>query len=133
MDLHQVCDTVMRLYLYADNAKRVHYTIGSSHGHKMCDEIRDTILEFADELAEQSFGYIGKPSWTDFKDLSKLDVYEVDDLAKMCEHVKDIVEVLQKTIKDEEGASGIVSLIDDFKGKMDKMRFLTTFDKVSTL
>ena len=133
MDLHLICDTVMKLYLYADNAKRIHYTIESSHGHKLCDEIRDEILKFVDDLAEQSFGYVGKPSWTDFKDLSKLDIYEVDDLAKLCGHVKDLVEALQKSFADSEDddASGIISLMDDFKGSMDKMKFLTTFDKVS--
>ena len=61
MSFQETCDFIFKLYLYADNAKMIHYTIDSMHGHELADDVRDTIIEFADDLAEQYFGYYGKP------------------------------------------------------------------------
>ena len=62
----EVCDIIMKLYMYADVTKMVHYSTDKNHAHELCDIIRDNILDFADELAEQFFGYSGKPSFSDF-------------------------------------------------------------------
>ena len=61
MSFQETCDIIFKLYLYADTAKMIHYTIDSMHGHELADDVRDTIIEFTDELAEQYFGYYGKP------------------------------------------------------------------------
>lgn len=128
MDIHNICDTVMRLYLYLPVLKRIHYTIDSSHGHRLCDEIYEAVLKFADDLAEKSFGWIGKPSYTDFKDIDGYSVNDDESLSKVCESIKDLVEPIRKEAEKDDKGSGIVSLIDDFKGEIDKMVFLTTFD-----
>jgi hypothetical protein len=109
----------------------IHYTIESMHGHELADEVRDTIIEFADELAEQYFGYYGKPR---FGQLSiKHDIKIDDDINVLCKNCLDMVEVVRKEFEKEDRLSGIVSLIDGFKEKMSKFAFLGTFDKVSNL
>ena len=131
MSYQETCDIIFKLYLYADTAKMIHYTIESMHGHELADEVRDTIIEFADELAEQYFGYYGKPR---FGQLSiKHDIKIDDDINVLCKNCLDMVEVVRKEFEKEDKLSGIVSLIDGFKEKMSKFVFLGTFDKVSNL
>lgn len=131
MSYQETCDIIFKLYLYADTAKMIHYTIESMHGHELADEVRDTIIEFADELAEQYFGYYGKPR---FGQLSiKHDIKIDDDINVLCKNCLDMVEVVRKEFEKEDRLSGIVSLIDGFKEKMSKFVFLGTFDKVSNL
>ena len=64
MSFQETCDIIFKLYLYADTAKMIHYTIDSMHGHELADDVRDTIIDFADDLAEQYFGYYGKPRFS---------------------------------------------------------------------
>lgn len=131
MSYQETCDIIFKLYLYADTAKMIHYTIESMHGHELADDVRDTIIEFADELAEQYFGYYGKPR---FGQLSiKHDIKIDDDINVLCKNCLDMVEVVRKELEKEDRLSGIVSLIDGFKEKMSKLVFLGTFDKVSNL
>jgi DNA-binding ferritin-like protein len=125
----EVCDILMKLYMYADVTKMVHYTTESNHAHELCDIIRDNIVDFADELAEQYFGYDGKPSFSDFSfDQS---INKTDDLGALCKSVSDMVNEFRTKCDKDEKLSNLVSLIDDFKGDMDKDAFLATFDKVS--
>lgn len=129
MTITDICNTIFRLYLYADNAKMIHYSIDTNHGHELADEIRDNILEFVDSLAEQTFGYYGKPS---FRDMSlKHDITVEDDLSKLCQHCVDTVASMRSTFAKNDRLAGIVSLIDDFTGLMGQMVFKATFDKVS--
>lgn len=131
MSYQETCDIIFKLYLYADTAKMIHYTIESMHGHELADDVRDTVIEFADELAEQYFGYYGKPR---FGQLSiKHDIKIDDDINVLCKNCLDMVEVVRKEFEKEDKLSGIVSLIDGFKEKMSKLVFLGTFDKVSNL
>lgn len=130
MSFKDVCDVIMRLYLYADQAKVIHYTTDSSHCHKLCDEVRDSILDFVDKLAESYFGYYGKGKYTDFT--LDLDIIKENDISKLCQHVLDIVEPVRTNCLKNDKLSGFVSLIDDFKTSMSKMAFLGTFDKVSS-
>ena len=126
-----VCDTIFKLYLYSDTAKMIHYSIDSMHGHELADDVRDTIIEFADELAEQFFGYYGRPS---FNQLSiKHEIKVDDDLNKLCQNAIDTVEFLREEFNKKSKLSGLVSLIDGFKEKMSKNVFLGTFDKVSNI
>lgn len=127
----QICDSIFRLYLYADNTKKIHYTTDSNHMHELCDKLRDTIIDFTDEFAEQSFGYYGKPKYGDFQSLSKLSIEETDDLNEICDRVVGIVALFGTEFKNDDKLSGIVSLIDDFKGKINQIKFLCTFDKFS--
>ncbi|MCD8208374.1 MAG: hypothetical protein LUD72_10590 [Bacteroidales bacterium] len=129
MNLKTICTTIFRLYLLADVAKMYHYSTDSNHGHELADQIRDSIMKFADELAEQSFGYFRKPSFGDMT--VKHDVNETNDLATLCQNAVDTVEPLREEYLKNEKLSGMVSLIDDFKGEMGKMAFLGTFDKVT--
>ena len=125
----EICDILMKLYMYADVTKMVHYTTEKNHAHELCDIIRDDITEFADDLAEQFFGYNGKPSFSDFSfDQS---INQTDDLGELCKSVSEMVDELRKECDKDSKLSNLVSLIDDFKGDMSKDAFLATFDKVS--
>lgn len=129
MSFQEMCDIIFKLYLYADTAKMIHYTINSMHGHELADDVRDTIIEFADDLAEQYFGYYGKPR---FGQLSiKHDIKIEEDINKLCQNCIDTVEIVRSECEKNAKLSGIVSLIDSFKEKMSKLVFLGTFDKVS--
>ena len=129
MSFQEMCDIIFKLYLYADTAKMIHYTINSMHGHELADDVRDTIIEFADDLAEQYFGYYCKPR---FGQLSiKHDIKIEEDINKLCQNCIDTVEIVRSECEKNAKLSGIVSLIDSFKEKMSKLVFLGTFDKVS--
>ena len=125
----KICDTIFILYLYADMCKMIHYTCDTDHEHKLCDDVRDTIIDFADELAEQSFGYYGKPSFSDFTLDHKVNT--TNDIGKLCGYAVDVVEYIYKECKKDDKMSDLISLIDDYKGKMKKMAFLATFNKCS--
>lgn len=129
MSFQETCDIIFKLYLYADSAKMIHYTIDSMHGHELADDVRDTIIEFTDELAEQYFGYYGKPR---FGQLSINQEIKIDeDINKLCQNCVNTVEIVRTECEKNSKLSGIVSLIDSFKEKMSKLVFLGTFDKVS--
>lgn len=127
--LNNICDLVFRLYLYADMTKMIHYSTNSNHCHELCDQVRDEIVEFADNLAEQYFGYQGKPSFTDMS--LKHDVQMTEDIGELCKTVSNMLSDLRTTCDKNPKLSNIVSLIDDFKGELNKYAFLATFDKVS--
>ena len=116
MEYKDICDIIFKLYLYADSAKMIHYSIESMHGHELADDVRDAIIEFADELAEQFFGYFGRPS---FDQLSiKHDIKVENDINKLCQNCIDTVEVIRTSFNKNDKLSGIVSLIDGFKEKI---------------
>lgn len=131
MEYKQICDTIFRLYMYALSTKKIHYSTDSMHGHKLADEIYETIFDFSDELAEQVFSYYGKPNYNDLN--IKQDIIEEDDLNKICQHAIDTVAPLRTEFSKNDKLSGIVSLIDDFNGKMQQKGFLGTFDKLSNI
>lgn len=124
-----ICDLIFRLYLYADMTKMIHYSTESNHCHELCDDVRDDIIEFADSLAEQYFGYHGKPSFNDFT--LEHNIKSTDDIGELCKTVADMTDDLRKRLDNEPKLQNLVSLIDDFKGKMEQRMFLATFDKVS--
>lgn len=131
MDYKDVCDIIFKMYLYADSAKMIHYSIETMHGHELADQVRDEIIDFADELAEQYFGYFGRPR---FGQLSiKHDIRVDSDLNKLCQNCLDVVEPLRASLSKNDRLSGIVSLIDGFKEKISKLAFLGTFDRVSNI
>ena len=131
MEISQISDIIFKLYLYADATKMIHYTTDGNHAHEMCDKIRNTIVDFADELAEQTFGYYGKPEFNDMN--LEQNIYNEKDLNKICQRAIDVIEPLRTEFNKNEKLSGIVSLIDDFKGKLSKTSFLGTFDKLSNI
>ena len=107
----------------------IHYTIDSMHGHELADDVRDTIIDFTDDLAEQYFGYYGKPR---FNQLSINQEIKIDeDINKLCKNCLDTVEIIRTECEKNSKLSGIVSLIDSFKENMSKLVFLGTFDKIS--
>ena len=124
-----ICDILMKLYLYADMTKMIHYSTDKNHAHELCDIIRDEITSFADKLAEQYFGYGGKPSFSDFS--FKQSIKSTDNLGALCKSVTELVDWLRVEINEDPKLSNLVSLIDDFKGDMAKDVFLATFDNVS--
>lgn len=131
MNYKEVCDIIFKLYLYADTAKMIHYSIDSMHGHELADEVRDCILDFTDELAEQFFGYYGRPSFNQLSINHKVKID--DDLNKLCQNCINEVEVIHEEASKNTKLSGIVSLIDGFKEKLSKLAFLGTFDRVSNI
>lgn len=132
MEKNKIADIVMKLFLYGDMCKMIHYSTEKMHCHKLCDEVRDTITDFADDLAEKSFGITGKPNFSDFS--LKLAVNSSNDIAVICKNVVDLVEELRQEIdgNDVYAGSGIVSIIDDFKSDMAQKIYLANFDNVST-
>lgn len=124
-----ICDIIFKLYLYADAAKMIHYSTDSMHGHKLADDVRDAILEFADELAEQYFGYYGKPRYSQLSVSHEINADE--DINKLCKNCIAMILPIRSSFNESDQLSGIVSLIDSFKEKMAKMVFLGTFDKAS--
>lgn len=131
MESYEISDIVFKLYLYADATKMIHYTTDSNHAHELCDTVRDTIIDFADNLAEQAFGYYGKPQYSSMTKLTKLSIKETSDLGELCKNATEIVDYIRKEFDKNEKLSGLVSLIDDYKGQMSKNAFLCSFDKVS--
>lgn len=129
MDKKSIADIVMKLYLYGDMCKMIHYSTDKMHCHSLCDDVRDTITEFADELAEKAFGHTGKPSFGDFS--LKLSISHSSDISDVCKNATDLVETLRKDIENDAKYSGIVSIIDDFKADMAQKVYLATFDNVS--
>lgn len=132
MEISQLSDIIFKLYLYADATKMIHYTTDGNHAHEMCDKVRNTIVDFADELAEQSFGYYGKPTYSSLTKLNKLEINETDDLGELCDRATEMVDIVRTEFNKIDKLSGIVSLIDDYKGAMQKNKFLCTFDKVTS-
>ena len=131
MNFQTICDVIFKLYLYADNAKMIHYTISTMHGHELADDVRDAIVDFADELAEQYFGYFGRPR---FGQLSvKQDIEVEEDINSLCKKCVALVEPVREECNKTSKLSGLVSLVDSFKEKMSKLVFLGTFDKVSNV
>ena len=131
MNFQETCDIIFKLYLYADTAKMIHYTIDSMHGHELADDVRDTIIDFADDLAEQYFGYYGKPRFSQLSINQEIKIDE--DINKLCKNCVDTVEIIRTECEKNSKLSGIVSLIDSFKENMSKLVFLGTFDKVSNI
>lgn len=131
MNKKDIADIVMKLFLYADMCKMIHYSTRKMHCHKLCDEVRDTIMEFADDLAEKAFGITGKPEFNDFS--LKMSVSTSNDIAVICKNVVKLAEELRQKIdgNDVYAGSGIVSIIDDFKSDMAQKIYLATFDDVS--
>lgn len=130
MELSQINDIIFKLYLYADATKMIHYTTNINQAHEVCDKIRNTILDFVDELAEQTYGYYGKPTYSSLTKLNKLEINETDNLGELCDRASEIVDLVRTEFNKNEKLSGIVSTIDDYKAQMLKNKFLCTFDKV---
>lgn len=131
LDNKMICGIIMQLYLYADLTKKIHYTTEKNHMHELCDDVRSEILDFVDDFAEQMFGFLGKPKFNDFQAFKATSIKETDKIDAICKYCIECLELFYKENKDNTKLSGIISLIDDFKGKMNKMIFLSTFDRIS--
>lgn len=120
---------VMKLYLYADICKMIHYSAKKWHEHEQADNIRDCIIKFADSLAEQSYGFLGRPNYSDFS--LRVSVKKSNDLTTLCNNVMSVVEPIRIEANKNSKYSGIVSMIDDFKGELSNHSYLNMFDGVS--
>lgn len=129
MEIKAFCNKITELYLYADTLKFIHFSTKKHWLHKYCDEFQDTIRDFIDELSEQFFGFYGRPSFDDFS--LDQDVELEEDAAKIMGKLMDIANEIQDEVKDIKNLSGMVSLIDDFKGNVNKMIYLAKFDDIS--
>lgn len=129
MDLKSFCDSIMRLYLYADMAKGIHYTTEIHWAHEHADDIIDMIRENTDKIAEQVYGYYGRPKFSDF-DL-KADVYSEEDLGRLLGRCMDVLESMRQEFEKIPKLSGTVSAIDDFKGDITQYIYLANFQKIS--
>lgn len=129
MSREDVCKTIFDLYAYADAFKMIHYSCEKNHTHQLSDDIRNTILTFTDELAEQCFGdFVGKPTYSEMK--LSTDIQTSDEIDKLIDNTVKAVEDLYNAVQKDSKMSGTVSLIDDFKGAMAKYTFLDTFDRM---
>lgn len=118
-----ITDVIMKLYLYADWTKAIHYSTDSNHIHELCDTVRDDIVSFADSLAEQFYGNGGKPAISDFSIDGAIN--KTSDLGKMCQSVIDMVKEVRDASPDNMNGWFIQSLTDDFVGTMNKDIFLS--------
>jgi hypothetical protein len=130
MNRKELSNIVMKLFLYGDMCKMIHYSTRKQHCHVLCDTVRDDITEFADELAEQAYGILGKPLFTDFS--LRNSVRKTSDIGQLCKNVVNLLEPVRSQMEGKAKFSGIVSLMDDFKSKMSKNAYLATFDGVSS-
>lgn len=130
MNKKSIASIVMKLYLYADICKMIHYSTRRHHGHVQADEVRECIMSFADSLAEQAFGFTGLPNFSDFS--LRVPVRKTNDLSGICANVFSLVDEFRKSVEKNTKYSGIVSLIDDFKGKLSNCVYLNMFDNVSS-
>lgn len=126
MNTKKLCKAVFMLYKYAIMTKRVHYSTDSNHEHELADSIMDSIIDFADEIAESGFGHYGKPSIGDMS--VKIKVDERDSLEDICKDVTDIATQLRDAFEDDNDVSvqSLVSIVDDFLGDIKKDMFLNT-------
>lgn len=127
-ELKVAIDNIMKLYLYADVCKMIHYTTEKIHEHKLADDVRDSIMKFADELAEQTFGYSGKPKLSDFS--LKHNLIVCTNISQLCQTVLKIVQDLRKEY-EKDNMYGVVSIIDDFIGELSQYVYLGQFDNIS--
>lgn len=123
-----VTDEIMKLYLYGDVCKMIHYSTDKMHCHKLCDDVRDSINTFADNFAEQIFGYIGKPRFDEFS--LKHSISFTNDISDICQQCIDIANGI-RSMCERNKYNGLISLIDDFVGEQTQFVYLATFDKVS--
>lgn len=129
--IKEFINIVFKLYLYADLTKKIHYTTEKSNTHKLCDEVRDAITSFSDDVAEQFFGVFGKPTLDLFPRLNQLSINEDLDLSGICDKMITTAIALKKVFDVDERLVGTQSLIDDFCGEMSKFKFLSTFDELN--
>lgn len=129
MGIKEICDVIFKLFLYADAAKMIHYNTESNHEHELSDRLCNETRYFADNLAEQIFGFYGKPSFSDMT--LKQDISPERDLNKLAQKCIDTVSLIRTAFAKNDKLSGIVSSIDDYKRTMSQFVFLGTFDKVS--
>lgn len=129
MQVKEIADAVTRLYLYGVSTKFIHYSNKGSHTHEQCDELKEHIDDFADELAESTFGYIGKPTFSNFS--IDQEISSCKDIRDICDRCEGVVAPIRTECDKDDKMSGIVSLIDDFLAYLGKAKFLATFDKFS--
>lgn len=127
-NMKYIADNIMKLYLYADMCKMIHYSTDKMHEHKLADDVRDSIMKFADDLAEQAFGYTNQPKFKDFS--LNHTIKKTNNIAKLVKNVLNIVESMRKEFEKYK-MNGIVSLIDDFTGELSQFVYLARFDNVS--
>lgn len=122
--MEKICNFITSLYLYADMTKFIHYSTNSNHKHELADDLRDKILEFSDDFAEQMFGILHKPRFSEFTlDLS---LKYSEKIGGICKILLKLVGEVQEELKDDDKFTSILSLIDDFKGELNKIVFLDT-------
>lgn len=129
MNIKNFCDSIMRMYLYADMIKAIHLSTDIHWEHEFCDQAQDKIRDYIDQLCEQVFGYYGKPKFSDFK--LNIDIPSEDNLAKLFNRIMDIIAPLRTEFSKIDKLSGTISLIDDFKGTLTQFVYMCSFDKIS--
>lgn len=122
LDNRLITDSIMKNYMYADWVKTIHYATTSNHIHELCDKVRDDIVDFTDSLAEQFFGFHGKPEVADFS--IENNIVKSPNLQDICEAVIDIANEIREGLPDDYRGWSLQSLIDDFVGTMGQNKFL---------
>ena len=108
---------------YHQALKSIHWTTKSNATHLLSDEIDEGVLSFEDEFAEFTMGILGVSySLADFKTL----LPSSRELGEVLSEMKGDVEELRAYVDGSKGYSGLVSLLDDFMGKIDKWKFRST-------
>lgn len=108
---------------YHQQLKMLHWGADKHAKHILTDEIDGEVLSFEDEIAEMAMGFLNEKITDGLKAL----LPENKELRGLLD------ELIEEVVKFEDEATekenrGIVSTCDDFIGKLNKYKYLETFD-----
>lgn len=108
---------------YHQQLKMLHWGADKHAKHILTDEIDGEVLSFEDEIAEMVMGFLNEKIIDGLKAL----LPENKELRGLLD------ELIEEVVKFEDEATekenrGIVSTCDDFIGKLNKYKYLETFD-----
>lgn len=119
-----IFDFLCRLEGYQVVLKGFHWNADHKSTHELADDIREEIVKFQDEIAEDMMGFLGirlKPG-----DIEPDDV-ECEDIKCLLETLREDVLTLRASVEEEAVCYGLVSILDDMVHFVNKSLYLETF------
>jgi hypothetical protein len=114
-------DFLSSLEGYHQELKMLHWGADKHSKHILTDEVDGEVLSFEDEIAEMAMGFLGEKITEGLKAL----LPENKELSGLLnELINDVVKFENDMTEDEN--RGIVSVCDDFIGKLNKYKYLET-------
>ena len=116
-------DFLSSLEGYHQELKMLHWGADKHAKHILTDEIDGEVLSFEDGIAEMAMGFLNEKITEGLKAL----LPENKELRGLLDELIDDVVSFEEEA-DEDGNRGIVSVCDDFIGKLNKYKYLETLD-----